>query len=164
MLPSVEELPVAKSARRDPFLLEGNVLLVSGDPGFLEYYREIFLGLGLRPSTMSTYHRALARLKTECFDFIVVDQGSRSFEGRCILERAIELDERGRVLVVTRQLDLPCYVTAMRLGAIGYVEDPVAVPEIVRIITTSLRPAGPRVQPTTRKVGPLLHNNRQGPM
>ena len=160
MLTSVEELPVAKSARRNPFLLQGEVLIVSGDPGFLEYYREIFLGMGLRPLTMSTYHRALARLQTETFEFIVVDQGSRSFEGRCILERARELDERARVLVVTRQLDLPCYVTAMRLGAIGYVEDPVAIPEIVRIITTSLRPAGPRVQPTTGKVGAFFPDNQ----
>ncbi len=65
-----------------------------------------------------------------------MEQGSRAFEGRCVPERAIRAIP---VLVVTRCYDLECYLKAMELGAVDYLEEPVDVPELVRLITGHLR-------------------------
>lgn len=118
---------------------EGAVLIVGRNLGILDYYREIFVGLGIKALVRSSYEGGLACLESGIFDFILVDQGSRAFEGRRILERAIEINRRVPVLVVTHCRDMGCYLEAMQLGAVDYLEEPISVPEMVRVVTTHLR-------------------------
>jgi FixJ family two-component response regulator len=73
-------------------------------------------------------------LGSEVFDIVVVSQGSRRFEGRCVVERAIAMDRRLPVVVVARALDMPCYLEAMQLGAVDYLEEPVTVSEMGRVL------------------------------
>jgi DNA-binding NtrC family response regulator len=73
-------------------------------------------------------------LGSEVFDFVMVSQGSRNFEGRCVVERATEIDRRVPVLVVARCLDMGCYLEAMQLGAVDYLAEPVTVSEIRRVL------------------------------
>ncbi|MBI4166937.1 MAG: response regulator [Acidobacteria bacterium] len=122
----------------------GRVLVVGGDPKFQVYYREAFEELGLRPLLVSPHLAALSFLRSEIFDFIIVDQGGVAFEGRCILEHARELDLQTPILVVTRNPNLGHYALAMHLGAVGYVEDPVALPEIMRFLKLRPRPHASR--------------------
>ena len=51
-------------------------------------------------------------------------QGTPAFEGRQVLERALQLHPKVPVLVVARVLDMHCYLEAMDLGAIDYLERP----------------------------------------
>jgi FixJ family two-component response regulator len=60
----------------------------------------------------------------EEFDFAIVGQGSASFEGRCVLERAEEVHRNIPIVVVARCLDIHCYLEAMDLGAVDYLERP----------------------------------------
>jgi FixJ family two-component response regulator len=60
----------------------------------------------------------------EDFDFAIVDQGGTSFEGRCVLERAAETHRTIPIVVVARCLDIRCYLEAMELGAVDYLERP----------------------------------------
>ncbi len=84
--------------------------------------------------------RALECLDKETYDFVVVSQGSRAFEGRFLLERVMTVDRRTPVLVLTRSVDMYCYMEAMQLGAVDYLEKPLPPAEIVRIVETHLRP------------------------
>jgi FixJ family two-component response regulator len=59
-----------------------------------------------------------------------------------VLEQAIEIDRRMPVVVLTRCLDMKCYVDAMHLGALDYLEGPQASVEIARLIETHSRPHG----------------------
>ena len=59
-----------------------------------------------------------------------------------MLEQAIEIDRRMPVVVLTRCLDMKCYVDAMHLGALDYLEGPQASVEIARLIETHSRPHG----------------------
>ena len=77
----------------------------------------------------------------ETFDFIIVGQGSSRFEGRKVLQRVMEVDRRIPVLVLTRCLDMSAYIEAMQLGALDYLEKPVAPLELMRLIAMHLRPA-----------------------
>ena len=72
------------------------------------------------------------------FDCVVVDQGGPAFEGRLILERSVELDRRLPVIVITRFHDMNCYLEAMQLGAVDYLEKLQAAAEIIRVLKTHL--------------------------
>ena len=110
------------------------VLLVDEDAGDLRNLRLTLEGQGFKVSASTSYEGGVQRLETEAFDFVVVSQGSQAFEGRKVLDRAQKLDRRRPVLVVTRCIDMPCYLEAMQMGAIDYLEKPVPPAELVRFV------------------------------
>jgi DNA-binding NtrC family response regulator len=115
------------------------VLLVAEDRDDLHYYGVILQGLGYRVRGCESYEEGLRLLCTERFDCIIVSQGSLNFEGRCVLERANQIDQHLPVLVVARCLDMRCYLDAMQLGAVDYLAEPLAVEELGRAVETHLR-------------------------
>ena len=65
------------------------------------------------------------------FDLILLDQGSGRFEGKKLLAQAMEVDVELRVLVLARSYDQSCYLQAMQLGALDYLEGPLGAAEEV---------------------------------
>jgi DNA-binding response OmpR family regulator len=84
--------------------------------------------------TCASYEAGLRCLEREPFDFVLVSQGSRAFEGRKVLDRAMQLNRRQAVLVVTRSIDIGCYLEAMQLGAVDYVEKPIPPAGLLRYV------------------------------
>jgi len=116
-----------------------SVLLVDENAGDLDMLSVLFEKEGYAVRSYGSYAAALDRLQSETFDFIVVSQGSPLFEGRSILERAIEIDRRLPVLVLARCHDIGCYLEAMQLGALDYFEKPLPPQELLRIVKSHLR-------------------------
>ncbi len=112
----------------------GKALLVHEDPEDLHYYCSILEGWGYQVRACHSYEEGVSCLGSEVFDFVMVSQGSRNFEGRCVVERATEINRRLPVLVVARCLDLGCYSEAMQLGAVDYLAKPVTLSEISRVL------------------------------
>ena len=110
------------------------VLLVDEDAGDLRMLRLILEGQGFEVFTCTTYEAGIRCLEAEPFDFVVVGQGTQAFEGRGVLERAMQLDRRRPVLVVTRCMDMPSYLEAMQMGAIDYLEMPVPPADLLRFV------------------------------
>jgi len=110
------------------------VLLVDEDAGDLRILRLILEGQGLEVFTCTTYEAGIQCLKTEPFDFVVVSQGTQAFEGRRVLDSAMQLDRHTPVLVVTRCMDMQCYLEAMQLGAIDYLEKPIPPADLLRFV------------------------------
>jgi DNA-binding NtrC family response regulator len=71
-----------------------------------------------------SYEEGASRVEMEDFDFAIVGQGSACFEGRCVLERAAGMHRNIPIVVVARCLDIHCYMEAMDLGAVDYLERP----------------------------------------
>jgi two-component system response regulator HydG len=86
----------------------------------------------------TTYLEAAERLEREWYDLIILSQGGQAFEGRPLLERAIELDWRRPVLVLTRFVDIRSYLDVMYLGAHDYMEKPPAPWEILKTVSNCL--------------------------
>jgi DNA-binding NtrC family response regulator len=101
------------------------VLLVDEEAGDLRTLRLTLEGQGFEVFTCTSYEAGILRLEAEPFDFVVVSQGTQAFEGRTVLDRAMQLDRRRPVLVLTRCMNMPCYLEAMQMGAIDYLEKPV---------------------------------------
>jgi len=101
------------------------VLVVDEEAGDLKILRLTLEGQGFEVFTCTSYEAGILCLDAEPFDFVVVSQGTQAFEGRTVLDRAMQLDRRRPVLVLTRCMNMPCYLEAMQMGAIDYLEKPV---------------------------------------
>ena len=102
----------------------GRALLVCDDLRGFPSYGGILSALGYDVVMCSSYEEGARRIEMEDFDFVIVGQGSASFEGRCVLERAAEMHRNIPIVVVARCLDIHCYLEAMDLGAVDYLERP----------------------------------------
>jgi len=114
----------------------GTVLLVDEDLEQREFVRAVIEGMGYRVQVCNSYGEGIRQLVTATFDIIVVGQGSRSFEGRCVLDAAIEFNRRLPVLVVAQHLEMGCYLEAMQLGAVDYLAQPFGGVEVARVMRT----------------------------
>ncbi len=116
------------------------MLLVDEDREDLEYHRDVLHQLGCEVRTCRTYVEALHRLESLPFDIVMVNQGSPAFEGRSVLEKVVEINRRLPVVVLTRCAEMNLYLEAMQLGAVDYLQKPLAPAEAKRVLRTYTAP------------------------
>ena len=116
--------------------VKGKILLVDEDAGDLKFYRSALEGQGFEVFAYTSYEAGVQCLEMESFDFVLVSQGSHAFEGRKVLDRALQLDRRPAVLVVARYVHMPSYLEAMQMGAVDYLEKPVPLGALLRLVQT----------------------------
>lgn len=115
------------------------VLVMDEDANDLRSFSSVLRGEGFEVRACGTCAEALRWLESEALDFIIVSQGGPDFEGRSVLERAIEIDRRMPVLVLARYAHIPCYIESMYLGALDYLEKPLALQELLRLVKSHCR-------------------------
>jgi len=125
------------------------VLLVDEEAGDLKILRLTLEGQGFEVFTCTSYEEGISCLEAEPFDFVVVSQGTQDFEGRKVLDRAMQLDRRRPVLVLTRCMSMPCYLEAMQMGAIDYLEKPVPPADLLRFVRAHVATAESRARVAT---------------
>lgn len=121
------------------------VLLIHPEEAGRDYTSKLLENLGNAVTVCSSFEDGLNFLAAERWDFIAVSQGGVKFPGRRVLERALEIDRRLPVVVLTRYHEMCCYTDAMQLGAVDYLEEPVSPPELARVVRTHLH-AAPRFE------------------
>ena len=122
------------------------VLLVDEEASDLRIFRLILEGQGFEVFTCTNYEAGILCLETEAFDFVAVSQGTQAFEGRRVLDRAMQLDRHRPVLVLTRCMDMQCYLEAMQMGAIDYLEKPVPPVDLLRFVRAHVQHGRLRMQ------------------
>ena len=110
------------------------VLLVDDEAGDMRFLRLVLEGQGFEVAACTNYDAGLRYLETAPFDFVLVSQGSQAFEGRSVLDRALQLDRHRPVMVMTRCMDMQCYLEAMQMGAVDYLEKPVRPSDLLRFV------------------------------
>jgi DNA-binding response OmpR family regulator len=110
------------------------LLLVDEDLDSLRFCSTLLRQQGYDVRACASYAEAVARLETETFDFILVDQGGPGFEGRVVLDRARETEWRPPVLVMARCAEVNCYLEAMERGAVDYLEKPIPAAYLSRLV------------------------------
>ena len=116
-----------------------SVLVVDENVNDLRAFSILFEQEGYAVRACDRHADALQRLDSEVFDFIIVSQGSPAFEGRSILRRANEIDRHLPVLVLARCHDVGCYLEAIQLGALDYVEKPFPPQELLEFVKNHSR-------------------------
>jgi len=124
-----------------PYLTAGRrVLVIEEDKTDRGYICTALKGHGFDVSACVDVEEGARRLEKGAYDFVVVSQGSRAFEGRAVLERVLSIDRHIPVVVLTRVVDMHCYLEAMQMGAVDYLEKPLSEAELIRVVETHLRP------------------------
>ena len=126
-------------------------LLVDEAPDDMSYNSGLLRVLGCEVFMCCSYGDGVRKLESEWWDIVVVGQGSPAFEGRRVLERAISIDRKLPVLVLAPFHDMNCYLEAMQLGAVDYLEQPVSPCEMRRVLETHARRGFPPLKQATMK-------------
>lgn len=116
------------------------ILLVDEDPRDRDHYRRILHDSGFEVRACSDFAEGAKLLGAAKFDCVIVSQGGPQFEGRLVLEHSVARDRYRPVVILSRYHDVGCYLEAMQLGAVDYLEKPLSAVEIVRAVTTHLQP------------------------
>ncbi len=116
------------------------VLVIEEEPRDRNYIRDVLRRRGFQVTACESVAEGARQLDRGRFDFVVVSQGSHAFEGRLVLERVLDIDRSIPALVLTRCADMKCYMEAMQMGAVDYLEKPLPESEIIRVVETHIRP------------------------
>jgi len=116
------------------------VLLVEEDLSDLRNYVLSLEQGGYDIRACARYSDGVRALERERFDLIVVSQGGPAFEGRLVVNHAQKLHRSTPILVMTRCPDMKCYLEAMELGALDYLEKPHSPLQFARVVEAYLRP------------------------
>jgi len=116
------------------------VLLIDESPKDLHANADILNRQGYDVRTCESVSEGKNHVKGGPFDLVIVNQGHRGFEWRSLVKRAIEMDRRRPVLVVTDCVDMRCYLDAMWIGATDYVEKPRSPEQLLRTVRMFLPP------------------------
>jgi DNA-binding NtrC family response regulator len=110
------------------------VLLVDENAEDLHAYTEVLRRQGCDVRACDSFREGQGCLEAGSFDLVIVSQGSHAFEGRPLLERAIETDREVPVVVVATSVDIQAYLDAMQLGARDYIEKPLSASQLVDMV------------------------------
>ncbi len=116
------------------------ILLVDEDTRDRDHYRRMLHDSGFEVKACSDFAEAARLLGMAKFDCVIVSQGGPDFRGRLVLEHSVAGDRYRPVVILSRYHDVGCYLEAMQLGAVDYLEKPLSAVEIVRAVTTHLEP------------------------
>jgi two-component system, NtrC family, C4-dicarboxylate transport response regulator DctD len=100
------------------------ILLLLDEPQDLQIYGTTLRSLGYKVVLCGSPQEATDWIETESVDYVIISQDTPAFENRGILERIHGFHPGLPVLVVARSLDVHCYLEAMELGAVDYLERP----------------------------------------
>lgn len=113
------------------------VLIYCSDRSFLDYYRAMFISLGLSPVTATTPEVAMGVLRLAVVGFVVMDEAGGLSECRMVMRRAGELQHQGTLVVIGRDPDQIFRHEAIALGAAEYLDHPALPEDIIRALLPS---------------------------
>lgn len=123
-----------------PTIEKPRILLVDDDAEELNWMDQILRQEGFEVDAHASFQEGADCAACGQYDFVLISQGGPQFEGHCVLERVTERNRQTPVLVLARSTEMSCYLEAMQLGALDYLETPVPAPFLVRTIETHLGP------------------------
>ena len=115
-----------------------SILLVDPEANDLERNLQYLRERGFVVCACGSYEEGARSLKGKYFDMVIVDQGGPAFEGEFVLQLSMARNRKVPVLVLARHCDMPAYLEAMQMGAVDYLEKPVARENFMWTIETHL--------------------------
>ena len=110
------------------------ILVVDDEEGARELFNTILTDEGYHVTLAISGEDALTRLKADAFDLVVTDIKMPGMDGLQLLQEIRKSGARSDVIMVTAYGEVESYLKAMSLGAAEYINKPIRIKELKRIV------------------------------
>jgi DNA-binding response OmpR family regulator len=130
-----------------------HILIVDDEPNVRLVFRTALESTGAELAAAEDGEAALAWLKDNRVDLILLDLQMPRMGGMDVLERLRAGENNVPVIIITAHGSIPDAVAAMKLGAIDFLSKPLTPDALRRAVAEVLDREGPRPSPSTRLSG-----------
>lgn len=111
-----------------------NILVVDDEEGARELFFTILSDEGYDITLANNGEEALARFKTDAYDLVITDIKMPVMDGLQLLQEIRKAGSKTDVIMVTAYGEVESYLKAMSLGAAEYINKPIRIKELKRIV------------------------------
>lgn len=111
-----------------------NILVVDDEEGARELFYTILSGEGYNVTLANDGSSALEQLRTGPFDLVITDIKMPTMDGLQLLQEMRRTGSKTDVIMVTAYGEVETYLKAMSLGAAEYINKPIRIKELKRIV------------------------------
>ncbi len=111
-----------------------NILVVDDEEGARELFHTILTDEGYDVSLAGSGEEALALFKANAFNLVVTDIKMPVMDGLQLLQEIRKIGSKTDVIMVTAYGEVESYLKAMSLGAAEYINKPIRIKELKRIV------------------------------
>ena len=115
-----------------------SILVVDDEENAREGLSKILSKEGYRVDTASNGKEAIDTLKRQAYDLVITDMRMPLMDGFEVLREIKKMDDDIGVIMITAYGEVESYLEAMNMGAFEYINKPVRVNELKRVITKVL--------------------------
>jgi len=110
------------------------ILVVDDEEGARELFNTILTDEGYEVSLAGSGEEALALFKVQPFNLVVTDIKMPVMDGLQLLQEIRKTGSKTDVIMVTAYGEVESYLKAMSLGAAEYINKPIRIKELKRIV------------------------------
>ncbi len=111
-----------------------NILVVDDEEGARELFHTILTDEGYEVALAGSGEEALALFKATTFNLVVTDIKMPVMDGLQLLQEIRKTGSKTDVIMVTAYGEVESYLKAMSLGAAEYINKPIRIKELKRIV------------------------------
>lgn len=110
------------------------ILVVDDEEGARELFQTVLTEEGYSVALAKNGEEALALFKEDSFDLVLTDIKMPIMDGLQLLQEIRKLGSNTDVVMVTAYGEVETYLKAMSLGAAEYINKPIRIKELKRIV------------------------------
>ncbi len=110
------------------------ILVVDDEEGARELFFSILSDEGYDITLANNGEEALVRFKNDAYDLVVTDIKMPVMDGLQLLQEIRKTGSKTDVIMVTAYGEVESYLKAMSLGAAEYINKPIRIKELKRIV------------------------------
>lgn len=110
------------------------ILVVDDEEGARELFNTILTDEGYEVSLAASGDEALSQFKNQPFNLVITDIKMPVMDGLQLLQEIRKIGSKTDVIMVTAYGEVESYLKAMSLGAAEYINKPIRIKELKRIV------------------------------
>jgi DNA-binding response OmpR family regulator len=110
------------------------ILVVDDEEGARELFNTILTDEGYDVALAGSGEEALSLFKNQPFDLVITDIKMPVMDGLQLLQEIRKIGSKTDVIMVTAYGEVESYLKAMSLGAAEYINKPIRIKELKRIV------------------------------
>jgi DNA-binding NtrC family response regulator len=118
------------------------ILIVDDDAEMRALLVEVLGHEGYRVAEAADGAEALIRLRSECFDGIIIDKNMPGLSGLDLLPGLRMICPEAPIILITAFGDASTYVEALEKGAFEYIFKPFRLEDLLRVLRRAVPPQG----------------------